>query len=133
MTIETKYSPRDHVWTIHKNYKCIPTGVKCSFCNGTGYAGDTRCFARDGYKSKCTNGVINEIKIHHTYKERIIEAVNVFNDSYNIEIEYTLEKNSIYDESEFYAVSDESELYATEEEAKAECDRRNAECNSPQQ
>lgn len=125
MTIETKYSPRDHVWTIHKDYnKYIPTGVKCSFCNGTGYAGDTRCFARDGYKSKCINGVINEIKIHHTYKERIIEEVNVSNDGYIIEIEYTLEKDNIYDESE---------LYATEEEAKAECDRRNAECNSPQQ
>lgn len=128
MTIETKFKPGDNIWIIHETYsEYASTGIKCSFCNGTGYVGKFRCLAArrvGGHTSKCVDGVIRKFRFQYSVKECAIEEIDIIVDVNGTNIEYTSESGNIYDESE---------LYATEEEAKAECDRRNTECNSLQQ
>lgn len=124
MTIETKFKPRDHVWTVETSYdKYISTNTKCSFCNGTGRYKDSRCFARDGYRYKCIDGIIHKFELFHFCQERIVEDVLVTVNKWSTKTEYNFDNESY----------DESDIYATKEEAQVECDRRNVECNSPQQ
>lgn len=124
MTIETKFKPNDVVWYIDKSrYKAQSTDIPCSFCNGTGISEGKACTARTGF-FECRNGIIFKMTETYFYYKNIVEVVEMSADRWDIDISYRCDDDKYYDESE---------LYATEEEAQAECDRRNAECNSPQQ
>ena len=126
MTIKTKYNIGDSIWTTRKGKVYFEVG-KCPVCQGKGILGDgMRCDTSiRGGKFVCKNGTLRSYRIEYTPIEEIIDYIEVC-----CYVDAATEETYSTSSGEYVDID---EIFLTKEEAQAECDRRNAECNSPLQ